>query len=702
MGDVNSGADEVKLAEEFNAAHPDIEVKFEPIPSEGYGTKLTTSLAAGQAPDVFLVGEGDYFKYVDKGVIEPLDDYLSKDTSFNLDIFQKDLIENMKIDGKQYYLPKDFNPLALWYNKRMFDEAGIPYPTDEWTWDDMIATAQKLTKKDGNKYTQFGFNAGKWEYPIYTYLWDYGTDIASEDGTTAEGYMNSEKTIAAMEQYVSWSKGDNRVSPTPLDSETLGGDSSMFMTDKLAMMITGRWIKGDLDKSDVQYGSALIPKNTDGTRSSIIASAGWAVNAAGKNKEAAYELVKWLSGTDAQKLRSANGKVLPATVKELDAVKAKEVADKPVIEMMDYAKNRSRCVLPMDLYLLRNLPRRWRKCCSANRMSRVLWMKLRRTLTAKSSKTMQVSRRPCRFTFFIKEAAMRNSKSERAGYWFIMPWFVGLLLFTIGPMLFSLLLAFSKWDIITGVKSIEWVGLDNFKTMFHDELFYQSLKVTFIFALVSVPLYQAASLLIALMLNMRNKGMKFFRLIYFMPSVIPAVAASMMWIMIFNPEYGILNRALAFSVCRVQPGFKIKLCAGCIDCYGFVGHWQHHHHLFVRLARRSRGAVRGGEPGWCRTVSTVFNITLPMISPTVFFNVIMGIIGGFQYFTQAFVMTNGGPLNSTLFYNLYLYNKAFTDFEMGYASALSWVLFIIILAFTLLVIRSSSMWVYYQGDNEKD
>ncbi|OPG95328.1 ABC transporter substrate-binding protein [Chryseobacterium mucoviscidosis] len=337
-GDVNSGADEVKLAEEFNAAHPDIEVKFEPIPSEGYGTKLTTSLAAGQAPDVFLVGEGDYYKYVDKGVIEPLDDYLSKDTSFNLDIFQKDLIENMKIEGKQYYLPKDFNPLALWYNKRMFDEAGIPYPTDEWTWDDMIATAQKLTKKDGNKYTQFGFNAGKWEYPIYTYLWDYGTDIANEDGTAAEGYMNSDKTIAAMDQYVSWSQGDSRVSPTPLDSETLGGDSSMFMTDKLAMMITGRWIKGDLDKSDVQYGSALIPQNTDGTRSSIIASAGWAINAAGKNKEAAYELVKWLSGTDAQKLRSANGKVLPATVKELDEVKAKEVADKPVIEMMDYAK----------------------------------------------------------------------------------------------------------------------------------------------------------------------------------------------------------------------------------------------------------------------------------------------------------------------------------------------------------------------------
>ncbi|WP_179032509.1 ABC transporter substrate-binding protein [Paenibacillus kribbensis] len=337
-GDVNSGADEVKLAEQFNAAHPNIEVKFEPIPSEGYGTKLTTSLAAGQAPDVFLVGEGDYYKYVDKGVVEPLDSYLAADPSFKLNIFQPDLINNMKIEGKQYYLPKDFNPLALWYNKRMFDEAQIPYPTDEWTWDDMIAVAQKLTKKEGNKYTQFGFNAGKWEYPIYTYLWDYGTDIANEDGTAAEGYMNSDKTVAAMEKYVALSQGENRVSPTPLDSQTLGGDSSMFMTDKLAMMVTGRWVKTDLDKSNVKYGSAMIPKNADGTRSSIIASAGWAINASSTHKQEAYELVKWLSGADAQKLRSNNGKVLPATVKELEKVKAKEVADKPVIEMMNFAK----------------------------------------------------------------------------------------------------------------------------------------------------------------------------------------------------------------------------------------------------------------------------------------------------------------------------------------------------------------------------
>lgn len=298
---------------------------------------------------------------------------------------------------------------------------------------------------------------------------------------------------------------------------------------------------------------------------------------------------------------------------------------------------------------------------------------------------------------------MRKSKSDWAGYLYIMPWLLGLLLFTIGPMLFSLLLAFSKWDIITGVQSIEWVGLDNFKAIFHDELFYQSLKVTFIFALVSVPLYQIVSLLIAVLLNMRSRSMNVFRLIYFMPSVIPAVAVSMMWVMIFNPEYGILNKALGWF--GIQGPAWLQDPSYALGALIVMGIWGVGNTIIIYLSGLQsvpEDMHEAAELDGAGRIRRFFSITLPMISPTVFFNLIMGIIGGFQYFTQAFVMTNGGPLNSTLFYNLYLYNKAFQDYEMGYASALSWILFVIILVFTLIVIRSSSMWVYYQGDDDKD
>ncbi|GAA0381357.1 sugar ABC transporter permease [Paenibacillus motobuensis] len=295
---------------------------------------------------------------------------------------------------------------------------------------------------------------------------------------------------------------------------------------------------------------------------------------------------------------------------------------------------------------------------------------------------------------------MNNTKSDRAGYLFILPWLLGLVIFTLGPMIFSLILSFSKWDVITGVESIQYVGLDNFKAIFHDPLFYQSLKVTFIFALVSVPLFQVASILIAVLLNMRSRGMKFFRLIYFMPSVIPAVATSMMWVMIFNPEYGILNEALGWF--GIQGPAWLQDPNYALGALIVMGLWGIGNTIIIYLSGLQgvpEDLYEAGELDGAGIFRRFFSITLPMITPTIFFNLIMGIIGGFQYFTQAFVMTNGGPLNSTLFYNLYLYNKAFIEFDMGYASALSWILFIIILLFTLLVIRSSSFWVYYQGDD---
>ncbi|MFE4711195.1 MULTISPECIES: carbohydrate ABC transporter permease [Paenibacillus] len=298
---------------------------------------------------------------------------------------------------------------------------------------------------------------------------------------------------------------------------------------------------------------------------------------------------------------------------------------------------------------------------------------------------------------------MNNTKSERAGYWFILPWLLGLVIFTLGPMIFSLILSFSKWDVITGVESIQFVGLDNFKAIFHDELFYQSLKVTFIFALVSVPLFQVASILIALLLNMRSRGMKFFRLIFFMPSVIPAVATSMMWVMIFNPEYGILNKALAWF--GIQGPAWLQDPSYALGALIVMGLWGVGNTIIIYLSGLQgvpEDLYEAGQLDGAGPLRKFFSITLPMITPTVFFNLIMGIIGGFQYFTQAFVMTNGGPLNSTLFYNLYLYNKAFMEFDMGYASALSWILFLIIMIFTLLVIRSSSFWVHYQGDDQND
>lgn len=291
-------------------------------------------------------------------------------------------------------------------------------------------------------------------------------------------------------------------------------------------------------------------------------------------------------------------------------------------------------------------------------------------------------------------------RQNRYGYGFIMPWLIGLFVFTLIPMLFSLFLSFCKWDIVTGLSTIKFIGLENFQKIFDDRKFYKALEVTFKFCLISIPFYQIASLVVAMLLNMRIKFMRTFRLIFFLPSIIPTIASSMIWSQILGKD-GLINQGLAVFGIQGPAWLNDPSTA----LYGLIlmGVWGIGNTIIIYLS----GLQGVGEELYeassidgANSFQRFFKITLPMISPTIFFNVVMAVIGSFQYFTQAFVMTEGGPLNSTLFYNLYLYTKAYKELKMGYAAALAWIMFIIILFFTLLVIKSSSFWVYYQSDDK--
>ena len=291
-------------------------------------------------------------------------------------------------------------------------------------------------------------------------------------------------------------------------------------------------------------------------------------------------------------------------------------------------------------------------------------------------------------------------RQNRYGYGFIMLWLIGLFVFTLIPMLFSLFLSFCKWDIVTGLSTIQFIGLENFQKIFDDSKFYKALEVTFKFCLISIPFYQIASLLVAMLLNMRIKFMRTFRLIFFLPSIIPTIASSMIWTQILGKD-GLINQGLALIGIQGPAWLNTPSTA----LYGLIlmGVWGIGNTIIIYLS----GLQGVGEELYeassidgANSFQRFFKITLPMISPTIFFNVVRAVISSFQYFTPAFVMTEGGPLNSTLFYNLYLYTKAYKELKMGYAAALAWIMFIIILFFTLLVIKSSSFWVYYQNDDQ--
>jgi multiple sugar transport system permease protein len=286
------------------------------------------------------------------------------------------------------------------------------------------------------------------------------------------------------------------------------------------------------------------------------------------------------------------------------------------------------------------------------------------------------------------------------GYLFILPWILGFFIFTIGPMIASLYFSFTDYNLLEPSK---WVGLANYQELFgKDKLFPISLGVTFRYAAASVPLQLALAMLLALLLNQRVPGIRFYRTAFYLPSLLGGVALTLIWMWIFSPQFGLLNSLLRQVGIEGPLWFQSSRWA--LPGLIIMSMWGVGGTMIIFLAGLQNipghlyeAAEIDGAGAW----SKFRNVTLPLLSPTIFFNLVMGVIGSLQTFAQAFIATAGGPSNATLFYNLYLYMNAFQYFEMGYASALAWILFVVILALTLLVIRSSPMWVYYEGTLRK-
>jgi multiple sugar transport system permease protein len=292
------------------------------------------------------------------------------------------------------------------------------------------------------------------------------------------------------------------------------------------------------------------------------------------------------------------------------------------------------------------------------------------------------------------------------GYSFISPWILGFLAFTAGPMIISIGISFSSWSMLS---SPSWVGGENYERLFTaDPLFARSLGNTLFYVMLSIPLTTALALGLALLLNQRVPGMTIFRSIFFLPSITNLVAVSILWLWIFNPEFGLLNSAL--RTLGVQGPLWLQSETWAKPALVLMSLWGVGGSMIIFLATLQgvpQELYEAAELDGAGAARRFLHITLPMISPAMFFSLVMGFIGGFQVFTQAFVMTGtaqpgteGGPNNATLFMVLYLYKKAFQEFQMGYASAIAWVLFVIILAFTVVQRRLGQRWVYYEAGGE--
>lgn len=299
----------------------------------------------------------------------------------------------------------------------------------------------------------------------------------------------------------------------------------------------------------------------------------------------------------------------------------------------------------------------------------------------------------------FRKLSYRERANLKIGIIFLLPWLIGFLVFTLYPMAASLLYSFSEYH---SKKPLEWVGLQNYITMFSDKLFWKSLSNTLYMVGIGVPLTLALSFICAVLLNLKVSGQSFYRVVYFLPSIVPTVAGTILWIWLLHPQSGLVNimlenLGLPGPNWRADPDWS-KPALILLGLWGMGGT------IMIYLSGLQdvpqhliESAELDGANWWQR----LRHITIPMVSPITLFNLVTGVIGAFQYFAQAYVFRGGGqlgdPLRSTMFYSIYLYQNGFLFLKMGYASAMAWVLFIIIMICTVALIKISDRFTYYAG-----
>lgn len=292
-----------------------------------------------------------------------------------------------------------------------------------------------------------------------------------------------------------------------------------------------------------------------------------------------------------------------------------------------------------------------------------------------------------------------HTKRKIAGYLYISPWLIGFLVLVFGSMMGSFILSFFRWDVINPPR---FRGLQNYIKLFTDDrFFWKSLKATTLYSL-SIPLLMTLSLFLAVLLNRDIKGRGFFRTIFYLPSVISGVAVALLWRWIFNQRFGVFN-VLLDTLFGIQGPAWLMSEFWVIPSFIIMSLWGFGGPMLIYLAALQNVPTTlydAAEVDGAGPIRKFFAVTLPMISPVILFNLVMSVIRSFQIFVPAYVMTEGGPNYASLMYVLYIFRNGFEYYKMGYASALGWILFVIVLLLTLAIFKSSSAWTFYSSNKD--
>ena len=725
--------------------------------------KLLTAVAGGDPPQIITQDRFTVGEFASRGAFLALDEFIAR-SSLRAEDFYESAWNEATYRGSVYGIPRDVDDRALYYNKQMLrdagfvDENGEARPPRDWA--ELREYAEKLTIRDASgRIQRLGFAPNYGDAWLYIYAWLNGGEFMSADGRTCT--LADPENVAALAYMVQLYDAVGGMAQAEAFVRANTNDRTLepFLIDQLAMKIDGNWQLRQMADIAPNLDFGVAPAPAPRGREPITWGGGYSyvIPRGARHAEKAFELIEYLVSEEGFGLTqrvwarhsAARGRGYIPIMSARPAVNEKLMAEflerdqnlSPSIRaavpvFMDLMEvSRYRPVTPVGQFLWdehvralesagRNKVDPAKVLADAEarvqaRLDRILaetdaeagthaavpWVTLS-ALIAGGAILIAIGW----IAMLHKRRGERLRRDEAtAAAFFLSPWVIGFLVLMAGPMAASLVFSFCRYDVLHPAR---FVGLDNYERLLTDNLFWKSILNT-AYMLLVVPLGMIIGLAIALLLNAEVRGVKVYRTLFYLPAIMPIVAAAMLWSWVLNPKHGLLNttiRLLGLDRLPALWGGEYFEPLWLNSPSWFFGSkaailvmllWSSGSGMIIWLAGLKgipRHLYEAAEIDGAGPLRRFFAVTLPMLTPYIFFNLVIGVIGIMQIFTPAFVMTpNAQPGDSTLFYAFHLFNSAFRYFEMGYASALAWVLLLMILGLTLLQLWSSKRWVHYEA-----
>lgn len=733
-GSPNEVRDVRTAIREFRLIHPDIRVTAIPV-SGPYYTKLDSMLTAGDPPDVMYVSASRVTALVHDHVLANLAPYIeARRRSGKMQWFSQYFPKvlgafRFRSAGRTAYygLPKDFSTMVMFVNVHLFHRSRVAVPYDGWTWRTYRHDVRVISEtcQTGGAHV-FGGALITESRQLRNILWSFGSGFFRWPRSLRTAFLNP-KALAALHM-IRRLRFRFRTVYNHIGVGFTQRETRAFLAGRVGVLGPwGRWFVPQCRaEPDLHFDVVPIPHAPGVAPVSLISTVAWGMAARCPHPHAGFELLSFLAGPPGQAITTREGLSVPSLM---------PLARSPAFLAPDQSPENA------DLFLKEA---RTGRIAPGVRENRVFNSLLRDTIgesinydgIAPERAAERMARRwnselrsPLRqghfppvlwpeliasgFVLIALGLVMlllwilrqRWSRDSVVGVLFICPWLIGFIGLTIFPMIMSLFLSLTRWRPIAGLSRARFVGLANYEQiLFHDPHFAASLRVTVSYAVTALVVGQISALLLALLLHRPMRGSAVLRFITVIPLAVSGVCLGALWLTMFNDHHGLINEILrpplALLGLRPPDWFGSDARIWAIPAFVIMNLWTVGAAVIIYLAGLSRispsfyeAAIIDGAGPWRRLIS----ITLPMISPVIFFNVVVSLIASLQLFSQAQVMTNGHPGDTSLFYVLYIFQQGFEYFHFGYAAALSWLLFIFILLLTLVIFKVARRYISYEG-----